>query len=81
MNDEVQWMYQEVEKELLVVAESLRRNDSNCPYEDLEMVLEKLGNTLENTERGIHRQKLVLLYNIAEVTQQLAQKASQIEVE
>ncbi|MCY1633471.1 YccS family putative transporter [Marinifilum sp. D737] len=81
MNEELQLMYQEVEKELLVVAESLRRNDSNCPYEDLEIVLEKLGNTLEKTERGTHRQKLVLLYNIAEVTQQLAQKASQIEVE
>ncbi|NOU59345.1 YccS family putative transporter [Marinifilum caeruleilacunae] len=81
MNDEVKLMYQEVEKTLHSVALSLRKNDSQCSSEELNLVLEKIGDRLEHAERGTQRQKLVLLYNIAEVTQQLVQKASQISEE
>ncbi|WP_421918851.1 YccS family putative transporter [Marinifilum sp.] len=79
MNDEVRHMYKEVEEVLRMVADSLRKNNLQYSYSELNLILEKLGNKLELTERGIQRQKLVLLYNIAEVTKQLAQKASQIE--
>jgi len=47
--------------------ESKDETASNLPY-----LLNKLSNRLDEMERGPQRQKMVLLYNIAEVTKQLS---------
>lgn len=81
MTEKEQSMYRDVEETLTIVAEAIQNQNPCDSNENLQFILEKLDDILNETERGIRRQKLVLLYNIAEVTEQLVQKAKLINKE
>ncbi|RUT79612.1 YccS family putative transporter [Ancylomarina longa] len=75
--DEMQ-MYQKVEWELEKAIGALQDNNPCDSTLGLHDFLEELGQELAEMEKGTQRQKLVLLYNIAEVTEQLIREASLI---
>ncbi|WP_227006123.1 YccS family putative transporter [Marinifilum sp. N1E240] len=81
MNKEEHVIYKEVENVLAKAAAAIRENNPCDSNLGLGKVIERLSDTLHETDRGTHRQKLVLLYNIAEVTEQLVQKARLISKE
>lgn len=74
-------MYQKIEIELTNTVFSLENQDSGNSTEGLRQFLEELNQQLSITEKGTERQKLVLLYNIAEVSEQLLQEANLIAEE
>ena len=71
----------QIEKVLARAVTSLHENKPCDPAIGLHSFLEDLALILSSCEKGVERQKLVLLYNIAEVSEQLLREASLITKE
>jgi uncharacterized membrane protein (TIGR01666 family) len=76
---EDQWeMFRNIETELGKAVTSMQKLEACDSTQSLEKFIDDLGHKITELERGTERQKLVILYNIAEVTEQLLQEASQL---
>ncbi|MBN2598084.1 MAG: TIGR01666 family membrane protein [Marinifilaceae bacterium] len=74
-----QWeMFRNVETELGKAVTGMQKLEACNPTQSLKKFIDDLGHKIIEIERGTERQKLVLLYNIAEVTEQLLEEASKI---
>ncbi|WP_372754715.1 YccS family putative transporter [Labilibaculum sp.] len=71
-------MFSKVQQELSKAALALHDKKACQVPVGMKSFLEELGQKISEMEKGSERQKLVLLYNIAEVTEQLFQEASQL---
>jgi len=69
-------MFLQIEKVMDRAVSALHENKACDPSIGLHSFLEELSSILISCEKGVERQKLVLLYNIAEVSQQLLLEAS-----
>ncbi|WP_231610619.1 YccS family putative transporter [Labilibaculum euxinus] len=74
-----QWeMFGSIESELSKAVSGLQKSEACDPTQSLKTFIDNLGQKITEIERGTERQKLVLLYNIAEVTEQLLEEASKL---
>ncbi|WP_461630059.1 YccS family putative transporter [Labilibaculum euxinus] len=74
-----QWeMFGSIELELSKAVSGLQKSEACDPTQSLKTFIDNLGQKITEIERGTERQKLVLLYNIAEVTEQLLEEASKL---
>ncbi|PKQ63080.1 TIGR01666 family membrane protein [Labilibaculum filiforme] len=74
-----QWeMFLSIEIELRKAVSGLQKSESCASTQSIKTFIDDLGQRITDVERGTERQKLVLLYNIAEVTEQLLQEASEL---
>ncbi|WP_320019544.1 YccS family putative transporter [Labilibaculum manganireducens] len=74
-----QWeMFGNIESELSKAVSGLQKSEACDPTQSLKTFIDNLGQKITEIERGTERQKLVLLYNIAEVTEQLLEEASKL---
>ncbi|MDM8159948.1 YccS family putative transporter [Labilibaculum sp. K2S] len=74
-----QWeMFGSIELELSKAVSGLQKSEACDPTQSLKTFIDNLGQKITEIERGTERQKLVLLYNIAEVTEQLLEEASEL---
>ncbi|WP_245870286.1 YccS family putative transporter [Labilibaculum manganireducens] len=74
-----QWeMFGNIESELSKAVSGLQKSEACDPTQSLKTFIDNLGQKIIEIERGTERQKLVLLYNIAEVTEQLLEEASKL---
>lgn len=78
MTEEQYEMFKKVQQELSKAAIALQDKKACRVPLGMKNFLEELGHKLSEMERGSERQKLVLLYNITEVTEQLFQEATQL---
>ena len=74
-------MYLRIESVLDRAVRALKENEPCDPSIGLHDFLNELSILLTSCEKGVERQKLVLLYNIAEVSEQLLREASLITKE
>ncbi len=74
--DEKQWqMYSNIEAELTNAIEAIKNQTACSSSAGIKIFIEELGHQLSEIEKGNERLKLVLLYNIAEVSEQLLEEA------
>ncbi len=74
--DEKQWqMYSNIEAELTNAIDAIKNQTACSSSAGIKTFIEELGHQLSEMEKGNERQKLVLLYNIAEVSEQLLEEA------
>lgn len=77
-----QWqMFSNIEVELSKAVNALQNNEVCDSSVGLKIFIDDLGQKLAEIKKGTERQKLVLLYNIAEVSEQLLLEASLIAEE
>jgi len=76
INNEQWQMFSDIETELSKAVTALQNNEACSVSHSLKNFLYDLGQKLTELEKGTERQKLVLLYNIAEVSEQLLQEAN-----
>ncbi|WP_372643781.1 hypothetical protein, partial [Ancylomarina sp.] len=81
ISKEQQDMFLQIEKVLDRAIRALNENEPCDPSIGLHSFLDELSTLLISCEKGVERQKLVLIYNIAEVSEQLLREASQIAKE
>ncbi|MGZ2371945.1 YccS family putative transporter [Ancylomarina sp. YFZ004] len=81
ISKEQQDMFLQIEKVLARAVTALHENEPCDPSIGLHSFLDELSTLLTSCEKGVERQKLVLIYNIAEVSEQLLREASQIAKE
>ncbi len=75
LTEDVERILYQVDKALDKTSNYLKGDSTNETASNLPYLLNKLSNRLDAMERGSQRQKMVLLYNIAEVTKQLSDLA------
>lgn len=76
---EEQWeIYSNIEKELSNAVSSIENQTTCNSSHGLKSILVELGTKLEEMDKGTERQKLVLLYNIAEVSEQLLEESCKL---
>ncbi|MBL4745760.1 MAG: TIGR01666 family membrane protein [Flavobacteriaceae bacterium] len=75
LTDDVERILYQVDKALDKTTNYLKGESNDEDASNLPYLLNKLSNRLDEMERGSQRQKMVLLYNIAEVTKQLSDHA------
>ena len=74
-----QWeMFRNIETELGKAVTGLQKSEACESTQSLKIFIDNLGQKITELDRGTERQKLVLLYNIAEVTEQLLKEASKL---
>ncbi len=74
--DEKQWqMYSNIEAELANAINAIENQTVCSSSAGIKTFIEELGHQLSEMEKGNERLKLVLLYNIAEVSEQLLEEA------
>ena len=76
LTEDVERILYQVDKALDKTTNYLKGDSADETASNLPYLLNKLSNRLDAMERGSQRQKMVLLYNIAEVTKQLSDHAS-----
>ncbi|PCH77204.1 MAG: TIGR01666 family membrane protein [Flavobacteriaceae bacterium] len=76
LTEDVERILYQVDKALDKTTHYLKGESSDETASNLPYLLNKLSNRLDEMERGSQRQKMVLLYNIAEVTKQLSDDAN-----
>ncbi len=81
ISKEQQDMFLQIETVLARAVTALQENEPCDPSIGLHSFLDELSTLLNSCEKGVERQKLVLIYNIAEVSEQLLREASQIAKE
>jgi uncharacterized membrane protein (TIGR01666 family) len=80
INEREQQMYQKVEFALEEAIIALQNNDTCSVNPEIKELLNILADQLSEIEKGVERQKLLLLYNIAEVTQQLLKESCNFQM-
>ncbi|PCI00432.1 MAG: TIGR01666 family membrane protein [Flavobacteriaceae bacterium] len=75
LTEDVERILYQVDKALDMTTNYLKGESKDQTASNLPYLLNKLSNRLDDMERGSQRQKMVLLYNIAEVTKQLGDYA------
>lgn len=75
LTEDVERILYQVDKALDKTTNYLKGDITDETASNLPYLLNKLSNRLDQMERGSQRQKMVLLYNIAEVTKQLGDHA------
>lgn len=74
--DEKQWqMYNKIGAELINAIAAIENKTECSSSVGIKIFIEELGHQLSEMEKGNERLKLVLLYNIAEVSEQLLEEA------
>ncbi|MRT93519.1 YccS family putative transporter [Ancylomarina sp. 16SWW S1-10-2] len=81
ISKEQQDMFHQIEMVLLKAVKALNENKACDPSIGLHSFLDELSSRLDSCEKGVERQKLALIYNIAEVSEQLLREASHIAKE
>ncbi|MBI9057218.1 MAG: TIGR01666 family membrane protein [Labilibaculum sp.] len=77
--DEKQWqMYSNIEAELANAIDAIKNKTACSSSAGIKTFIEELGYQLSEMEKGNERLKLVLLYNIAEVSEQLLEEACRL---
>jgi len=77
LTEDVERILYQVDKALDKTSNYLKGESKDETASNLPYLLNKLSNRLDEMERGSQRQKMVLLYNIAEVTKQLSDYAKE----
>ena len=81
ISKEQQDMFQQIETVLSKAVAALQENKPCDPSIGMHRFLNELSSRLDSLEKGVERQKLALIYNIAEVSEQLLREASHIAKE
>jgi len=81
ISKEQQDMFHQIEDVLSKAVAALHENKPCDPSIGLHSFLDDLSSRLDSLDKGVERQKLALIYNIAEVSEQLLREASYIAKE